>query len=155
VHFEVPHPLLVCTYTNIAVDNLVEGLAKAGVKPLRVGGSIQKSLIEHSLDYKLENHPLHPMLVRAVSEDEKLSRQIQELERAKKELSKKLWEAGNLSKSMAVREDNMSKGLIAMQNKHKNLQQKIYAMQQQMLRETVDAADVVSAQIRFKRLLIN
>ena len=125
----------------------MEGLAKAGVKPLRVGGSIQKSLIEHSLDYKLENHPLHPTLVKAVSEEEKLARQILELEKTRKELNKKLWEAVNPSKSMTEREANMHKGLIAMQNQRKNLQQKIYAIQQQMLRETVEAADVVSAQI--------
>jgi hypothetical protein len=35
--FRGPQPILVCTFTNVAVDNLVEGLAKAGVKPLRVG----------------------------------------------------------------------------------------------------------------------
>ena len=125
----------------------MEGLAKAGVKPLRVGGSIQKSLIEHSLDYKLENHPLHPMLVKSVSEEEKLARQILELEKARKELNKKLWEAVNPSKSLREREDNMRKKLISMPNQRKNLQQKIYAIQQQMLRETVEAADVVSAQI--------
>lgn len=125
----------------------MEGLAKAGVKPLRVGGNIQKSLIEHSLDYKLEIHPLHPRLVRAVSEEEKLSRQILDLEKARKELNKKLWGAMNPSKSLVEREDNMRKGLLAMQNQRKNLQQKIYAIQQEMLRDTVEAADVVSAQI--------
>ena len=125
----------------------MEGLAKAGVKPLRVGGSIQKSLIEHSLDYKLEHHPLHPVLVRSVSDEEKLSRQILELEKSRKALSRKLWEAAKQSGSMLEREKNMGKGLIAMQNQRKNLQQKIFAIQQQMLRETVDAADVVSTQI--------
>lgn len=117
------------------------------MKPLRVGGSIPKSLIEHSLDYKLEHHPLHPPLVRAVGDEEKLARQILELEKKRKELSKKLWEAANPSKSMTEREENMRKGLMAMQNQRKNLQQKIYAVQQQMLREVVYAADVVSAQI--------
>ena len=125
----------------------MEGLVKAGVRPLRVGGSIQKSLIEHSLDYKLEHHPLHPKLVNTVTEEEKLSRQIQELERARKELNKKLWETIKPSPSLVVREDNMRKGLIAMQNQRKIQQQKIYAIQQEMLRETVNAADVVSVQI--------
>ena len=125
----------------------MEGLAKAGVKPLRVGGSIQKSLIEHSLDYKLEQHRLHSTLVKTVSEEEKLSRQTADLAKARKELSKKLWEAAKPSKSLIEREDNMRKGLISMQNQRKNLQQKIFAIQQQMLRETVEAADVVSAQI--------
>jgi regulator of nonsense transcripts 1 len=127
----------------------VEGLAKAGLKPLRVGfnGNIQKSLIEHSLDHKLEVHPLHPTLVRTVNEAEKVSRQMQDLPKALKELSKKLWEAKNPKKSMIERERNMRNGLISIRNQHKHLQQKIYAIQQEMLRDTVAAADVVSGQI--------
>jgi uncharacterized coiled-coil DUF342 family protein len=131
----------------MAVDNLVDGLANAGVKPLRVGGSIQKSLIEHSLEYKLEKHPLHPKLVMSVAEEEKLARQIPELEKARKALNKKLWETMNQSTSMRERENNMGKAVIAMKTQRKNLQQKIYAIQQEMLREIVKAADVVSAQI--------
>ncbi|KAH8831193.1 P-loop containing nucleoside triphosphate hydrolase protein [Flagelloscypha sp. PMI_526] len=42
VHFQVPHPLLVCTYTNVAVDNLVEGFVKAGLNPVRVGSVSQR-----------------------------------------------------------------------------------------------------------------
>ena len=80
----------------------------------RLLGPVPKFLIEHSLDYKLENHPLHPTLVRAIGDEEKLARQILELEKKRKELSKKLWEAVNpSSKSMTEREDNMRKGLIA------------------------------------------
>ena len=127
----------------------MEGLAKAGVKALRVGcnGNVQKSLIEHSLDHKLEMHPLHPTLVRAVNEAEKMSRQMQELSKALKELNKKLWEAKNPKKSMIQREHNMRNGLISIRDQHKHLQKKIYAIQQQMLRETVAAADVVSVRI--------
>ncbi|KAH0825645.1 hypothetical protein J3R83DRAFT_12675, partial [Lanmaoa asiatica] len=45
-HFEVHHPILVCAYTNAAVDNLVEGFAEARLKPLRIGfrGKIKDSL---------------------------------------------------------------------------------------------------------------
>ena len=131
----------------MAVDNLVEGLASAGVKPLRVGGSIQKSLIEHSLEYKLENHPLHPTLVKCVTEEEKLSLRIQELGMRLKELSKKLYVAVNAKASLIEMESNMRKGHNLMQVQRRNLSQKTYAIQQQMLREIVEAADVVSAQI--------
>jgi hypothetical protein len=45
--FDVAIPLLVCTYTNVAVDNLVEGLAAAGLHPIRVGaeGMIKVNLM--------------------------------------------------------------------------------------------------------------
>lgn len=62
VHFQVPQPLLVCTYTNVAVDNLVEGLAKAGMRPLRVGfnAKVKPALHPHTLDAKIDLHPLKP-----------------------------------------------------------------------------------------------
>ena len=124
----------------------MEGLAEAGVKPLRVGfnGNVRKSLTKHSLDYKLEIHPLHPTLVTTVKEAEKMLRQMQDLEKALKDLNKKLWEAKNPKKSMIERERKMQDGVMSMRAQHKNLQRKIYAIQQEMLRETVAAADVVS-----------
>ena len=41
---------------NVAVDNLIDGPVKAGVKPYH--GTIRSSLIPYSLDYKLQQHPL-------------------------------------------------------------------------------------------------
>ncbi|KAJ7594407.1 P-loop containing nucleoside triphosphate hydrolase protein [Mycena floridula] len=63
-HFQVPQPLLVCTYTNVAVDNLVEGLAASGVIPLRVayGAKVRAGLAEYTLQFQLENHPLKPQI---------------------------------------------------------------------------------------------
>lgn len=53
---------MVCTYTNVAVDNLVDGLLAAGLKPLRCGSmeSTRSSLEEHTLDYKFVRHRLKP-----------------------------------------------------------------------------------------------
>lgn len=125
----------------------MEGLAKTGLKPLRVGfnGNVRKSLAEYSLDHKLEIHPLHPTLVTTVKEAEKTLRQVQDLTKALKELNKKLWEAKTPKKSMIERERKMQAGLILTRTQHKNLQRRIYAIQQEMLREVVAAADVVSA----------
>ncbi|KIJ30456.1 hypothetical protein M422DRAFT_61717 [Sphaerobolus stellatus SS14] len=59
-YFQVPQPLLVCTYTNVAVDNLVEGLVKRGLKPLRVGYSakMKKSIEKYTLDAQMDEHAL-------------------------------------------------------------------------------------------------
>jgi hypothetical protein len=61
-HFNVHHPILVCTYTNVAVDNLVEGFVKAGLQPLRIGpdGRVKDGLLPFSLQGRLKSHPLHP-----------------------------------------------------------------------------------------------
>lgn len=54
------HPILVCTYTNVAVDNLVEGFVAAGLDPVRIGyGQTKSTLQEHSLEFKIEKHPLY------------------------------------------------------------------------------------------------
>ncbi|KAF9785941.1 P-loop containing nucleoside triphosphate hydrolase protein [Thelephora terrestris] len=60
-NFAVVHPILVCTYTNVAVDNLVEGFVNAGLDPVRIGyGQIKSTLQEHSLEFKIQKHPLYP-----------------------------------------------------------------------------------------------
>jgi hypothetical protein len=65
----VVHPILVCTYTNVAVDNLVEGFVTAGLDLVRIGyGQIKSSLQEYSFESKIERHPLHPKY-RVVSEN--------------------------------------------------------------------------------------
>src|SRR5882757_9380800 len=75
--FAVVHPIMVCTYTNVAVDNLVEGFVAAGLDPVRVGyGQIKPTLREHSLEFKIERHPLYPKY-EIVSENlEKLERDL-------------------------------------------------------------------------------
>jgi bifunctional ADP-heptose synthase (sugar kinase/adenylyltransferase) len=142
VHFEVPHPILVCTYTNVAVDNLVEGLVSSGVKALRVGfgGNVRSSLIEHTLDHKLETHPLQPALARLVKREEGLSARMMGLESQLVEVRRRELSG---TKGLSKRGDNMQLSLLNMQNEQNVLKSRIYAMQQQMLRNVISEADVV------------
>lgn len=65
VHFEVPHPILVCAHTNTAVDNLASGLVTKDtgkvrpMKVLRLGAltRIRPDLHESSFDAYMERHP--------------------------------------------------------------------------------------------------
>jgi superfamily I DNA and/or RNA helicase len=136
VHFEVHHPLLVCTYTNVAVDNLVEGFAAAGVKPLRVGfgAKIKPSLHEYTLDAKLEAHHLKLKVDQLLKDQETVERKLEALESrivaAEKSGSEKL---GNMRTASTV----LERQVLA-------LRAKLYALHQEMLNDITATADVVS-----------
>lgn len=151
VHFEVPHPLLVCTYTNVAVDNLVEGLAASGVRPLRVGfgGKVKESLVEHTLDYKLAQHPLKPNLEVLVKKEEAVALRIRDIN---KMLEEKLAEAREFhSKGTSAHKiertrqmvANMEADLALRARMQMSLKSRIYALEMEMLHDVVSKADVV------------
>ena len=132
-----------CTYTNVAVDNLVDGLVSAGVKALRVGfgGSVRSSVLEHTLDYKLSIHPLQPRLLDLAKEEEGLGRRIAGLKIDLRDVCDK--ESSGDATAIAKAE-RMRKALLAVQGEHAGVRSRKYAMQQQMLREVISDADVVS-----------
>ncbi|KAH7911786.1 P-loop containing nucleoside triphosphate hydrolase protein [Hygrophoropsis aurantiaca] len=133
LHFQVPQPLLVCTYTNVAVDNLVEGFASSGIKPLRVGygGKIKSSLYKHTLDYKLEQHPLKPRVDSLISDQERL-------EKRRSDLAEKIQ-----NESKAPRLERMRTAFVSVERQAQVIKSKLYALHQEMLREITSEADVI------------
>ncbi|EJD43040.1 P-loop containing nucleoside triphosphate hydrolase protein [Auricularia subglabra TFB-10046 SS5] len=83
-HFHVPYPILVCTYTNIAVDNLVEGLGKAGLRPLRFGssGTAPAGGAQYTLRARRDAHVLGPHLDKLLGRIERLNRDLRGLRAA-------------------------------------------------------------------------
>ena len=83
-HFAVVHPILVCTYTNVAVDNLVEGFVAAGLDPVRIGyGQTKSTFQKYSLESKTEKHPLYAKYKLASENSKGLDK---ELERTRADL---------------------------------------------------------------------
>ncbi|GLB44126.1 putative P-loop containing nucleoside triphosphate hydrolase protein [Lyophyllum shimeji] len=140
LHFEVPQPILVCTYTNVAVDNLVEGLIASGVKALRVGSgsNVRSSLIQHTLDHKLANHHLSPSLLGLIKGEDQLAAKVDDLRSRLGEVTKQ-----KRSTRAQQKAENMTRALLAMEANHAQLRSRKYAMRQEMLRDVVSAADVI------------
>lgn len=147
VHFEVPHPILVCTYTNVAVDNLVEGLAASGVKPLRVGygGKVKQSLYEHTLDHKLTVHHLKPQVDKLSQDEERIQKRVISLSEKLKELTLK----DGVTPNLTERKLRMQKEIVWTEKRLGIARAKMYALHQEMLKEVIENADVVSPYLAY------
>lgn len=134
-HFEVPHPVLVCTYTNVAVDHLVEGLVAAGLKPLRFG-SVQRvppALLPHTLEHKLQAHPSYPIYKRAVDEADAVEKKYKHYAILARENVHNDAKRAGYETAMA----NAAQRLSA-------IRKRTYAIRQAMIKEILDQSDVVS-----------
>lgn len=137
------HPILVCTYTNVAVDNLVEGLAATGVKPLRVafGSKVKPSLFEHTLECKLEQHILKPKVDKLEEQEQKIQKEIASLDKKIREL--------DTSGRHQTRLDRMRSDMIVRERQYNVVRSKKYHFKQQMLRDILSDADVVRTYVGF------
>ena len=135
-HFAVVHTILVCTYTNVAVDNLVEGFVTAGLDPVRIGyGQTKLTLQEHSLESKFEKHPLYDKYKVASEESKNLEKQLNRTYARLFEKRKQGRPPGELSRLKCHLEH-----LIA---KRRRLESNERAINQQIRTEVMTSADVV------------
>lgn len=129
---------MVCTYTNVAVDNLVEGFAKAGLNPLRIGfGKVRSSLREYTLDRQMETHSLAPKLKQVSEELAGLSAQYKTLMRDIAEIK----ESGTAAQRRRL--EFMEQNALRLENITRKLGAKEYGITQEMLSDIVGKADVV------------
>ncbi|KAG9040991.1 hypothetical protein FS837_012861, partial [Tulasnella sp. UAMH 9824] len=134
-HFQVPQPVLICTYTNVAVDNLIEALVAAGVNPLRVAspGKVKESIAQYSLEAKMEAHRLKPEL-------DKLTKELPRLYERRDETFQKFTE---YTKSGSQRASKMAAKYVELQAKIKRKESAVYGIRMKMLHEITHSADVI------------
>ncbi|KIP09412.1 hypothetical protein PHLGIDRAFT_22921 [Phlebiopsis gigantea 11061_1 CR5-6] len=168
-HFRVPQPVLLCTYTNAAVDNLVEGFvapdlaapASSGrprsapqpLRPLRVGspGRVRATLGPYTLEAQMAAHPRAKDL-------EGVEQRITEVIKRRKELYKRIEEtrpkvAASLREhghghagtktGIAARLDAMEMDLLVHGKKEAALKKKQFAIRNEIMGDVVRSADVV------------
>lgn len=121
------------------MNHLVEGFAKAGLKPLRVtsGSAVKDSIAEHSLEFKLQKHPLYPDLQDVVKQEDEHVVKIAGLESKIQDIQDKG------QNRLVNRLDNMRLALVSMRKTQAFLRSKRYGIKQQMLRDVINDADVV------------
>lgn len=134
LHFQVPQPILVCTFTNVAVDNLVEGFAAKGLKPLRVSfsGKARASITEHTLDHKVNGHELKKPLDKIEADLARLLVGVADLKKTLRDVQPE-----------TAKYNKLLSRVIAMERREKALSSKGYVMKQMMLKDIVDNADVI------------
>jgi hypothetical protein len=131
------------------VDNLVEGLAAVSVKPLRVafGGKVKPSLFEHTLDCKLEQHPLKADVDRLAEREQTLQEELKVLEEAMLDLT--------TTGRHQIRLKHMQADVIFKKRQQSVVRSNKYRLRQKMLRDILAAADVVSGLFHFASVLYN
>ncbi|KAG7086568.1 hypothetical protein E1B28_002515 [Marasmius oreades] len=143
-HFQVPEPILVCTYTNVAVDNLVEGLATAGLRPLRASsaGKVRPGLQEHTLDYKMEKHPLHPELKSLFGRKQTQEKDLDGVRDMLAELRTKEF-MGTASDREVKRAQRIQEDIVRKERVYTVTKKRLFGLEQRIRKEILDEADVL------------
>ena len=125
-----------CTYTNVAVDNLVEGFVTAGLDPVRIGyGQTKSTLQEHSLESKMEKHPLYQKYEVACGELKKLEGELNRTRHRIFEQQRRGGHSGELSRLKCYLENITATRSRLLSNER--------ALYQQIRTEVLFSADVV------------
>lgn len=134
-----------CTYTNVAVDHLVEGLVAKGLHALRVGYNVKvrPSVLRYTLESKIEVHPRKPEL-------DKIQDRIDYTRKRKFDVEEKLQSVEKYSAQETTLKAVLSKVEKDLE-RHRAIRQAIY---NQIVQDLLNKADVVCMMNRCLRAAV-
>ncbi|KAI0087655.1 P-loop containing nucleoside triphosphate hydrolase protein [Irpex rosettiformis] len=148
LQFHIPHPILLCTFTNGAVDNIIEGLVSASLRPLRIGNSpkIKGSLSAYVLEDQMERHHSAPDLAKAKEKAEEYGARLKKLHKDIADLRQKIAGAKSSSamlRRMGGRLSNMQSEIKRLYEKERVERNREWAIYMAMLTDVIRCADVI------------
>ncbi|PVF95111.1 P-loop containing nucleoside triphosphate hydrolase protein [Serendipita vermifera] len=133
-HFKILEPLLVCAYTNVALDNLVESIQAVDLKPLRIGidAKMPDELKEWSFEGWIRKHPSWESLVDLRSRNEDIEAEI------------KSWREGLLNQTLeGVPLSSHMTDIFELEQESRQNGILIEELESRMSRDIFHAADVI------------
>jgi hypothetical protein len=131
----------VCTYTNVAVDNLVEGFVKAGLKPLRIAfsGKVKPEIEEYTYQQAMARHFLKPRLDELTAQCEQAAGNLRLIDEQIRE--KALTDTGSAQSQKALERLRIRR--TSAERRVHGLQAERYRTEQVILQEMLQEAQVV------------
>lgn len=139
IHFQVSQPIAVCAPTHISVDNLVIGLVKAGLKPVRCGEylKVASEVAQYSLETLELQHSLTPTIDAKSRRLESLTKDLDAIEKRWRNVK------GTVSPKRQPANTKQARVLEILKTEYKRLLYEVYVLKRRRQLQIIASSDVV------------
>ncbi|EGG00591.1 uncharacterized protein MELLADRAFT_118002 [Melampsora larici-populina 98AG31] len=139
IHFQVSQPIAVCAPTHVSVDNLVLGLVKAGLKPVRCGEHLKvaSEVAQYSLETLELQHSLTPTIDAKNRRLESLTKDLDAIEKRWRNVKPAV------SSKRQPANTKQARVLEILKTEYKRLLYEVYILKRRRQLQIIASSDVV------------